>query len=52
MWNKRILDQQKDDGQQKARIVAEKELSDRVHAETLYQLENDADREIEELKEI
>merc|ERR1719230_2555475 len=41
-----------EDGAQKARILEEKMLAQRVHQETLRQLEQDADREIEELKEM
>ncbi len=48
---KRFNEQKLEDGQQRQRILAEKDLSQRVHRETLDQLEQDADREIEELKD-
>ncbi len=50
--NQRKFSEQKlEDSQLRQRLLAEKDLSQRVHRETLHQLEQDADREIEELKE-
>ena len=48
---KRFAVQKAEDAQQRARITTDKEMSQKVHRETLHQLEQDADREIEELKE-
>merc|ERR1719261_371895 len=48
---KRFVDQDLEDASQRHRITEEKLLAERVHLETLRQLEQDADREIEELKE-
>merc|ERR1712159_384501 len=46
------MGQQLEDASQRHRIMEEKLLAERVHQETLRQLEQDADREIEELKEV
>ena len=46
----RFDEQQAQDQVQKERIESEKELAERVHQETLEQLEADADEEIEKLK--
>merc|ERR1719343_896966 len=44
--------QKSQDSDQQDRIIKEKDLALRHHQETLAQLERDADREIEELKEM
>eukprot|EP00747_Dinoflagellata_sp_TGD_P106608 gnl/TRDRNA2_/TRDRNA2_169896_c2_seq1.p1 gnl/TRDRNA2_/TRDRNA2_169896_c2~~gnl/TRDRNA2_/TRDRNA2_169896_c2_seq1.p1 ORF type:complete len:1270 (+),score=343.39 gnl/TRDRNA2_/TRDRNA2_169896_c2_seq1:135-3944(+) len=44
-------DRQKADQYRISQIMDEKKLAEKVHAETMWQLEQDTDREIEELKE-